>query len=198
MGQHRKVTHTPVSCSLVAWTPAELQPQKQARPARSPALLLFLLLLILLLLILLLFLPLQPSSCRAAGPHQPDHRMPWPQPAAGQPNRGDKLNKKFQLRSTKPFEGRFLQRLSIQHDLQQLIPLKSTGRLPLPSAGEGLKGTHLMHQQFARTGAASAYVSSLPSPRADLRDGQSPAPVTRSSYGLLRPASEGSNCQQAH
>lgn len=196
MRQHRKVTHSPVSShqkgyplSLVAWTPAELQPQKQALPARSPAL---------LLLLLLHLLALQPSSCGVAGPHQPDRRKPWPQPAVGLPNHRDKLTKKFRSQSTKPFKGHFLQCLSIQRDLQQLIPLKSTGRLPLPSAGEGLKGTHLMHQQFARTGAASAYVSSLPSPRPDLRGGQSPAPLTRSSYGLLRPVSEGSNCQQAH
>jgi len=90
-----------------------------------------------------------------------------------------------------------LQHLSIQCDLQQLILFKLTGRLPLPSAG-ALEGTHLMHQQLAWMGAASACISALPSPGANLCDGQKHVPPVPSSHELLRDISKGFNRKPAH
>lgn len=111
----------------------------------------------------------------------PGHRQ-----LQGNPTTGMCWKQKFQLQGTKTFKWCFLQHLSIQCDLQQLILFKSAGCLPLPSAGEGLKGTHIMHQQFAWMEAASAYASALPSLRVDLPDGQKHTPLTHSLQRVLQ------------
>lgn len=176
VGQHRKVTHFPEGSQLLsscvdickATVAKESPPCSTVMPYFSPSSFLL------------------PTTCAEA-------EAPGANPTAASSGHqqvqvnwtmGTNEKKKFQLQRTKPFRWGSLQHLSIQCDLQQLILFKTTGCLPLPSAG-GLKGTHLMHQQSAWMGAASACISALLSLRADLCDGQKHVPLVPSSHELL-------------
>lgn len=106
---------------------------------------------------------LPPPVGRQSSEREPRGTKLWPQAGAGQPTWGNKLK----VTEDKNFQMMLLPTSRNSMWSRQLILLKSAGCLPLPSAG-GLKGTHLMHQQFVWMGAASACLSALLSLRADL------------------------------